>query len=283
MRHWFSQATWEQFWASAVQALATTGLRLAIILIVYWIAKHALFRVVDGTLSRLYNRSAERLGAEDRAKRILTLQTLVRSLIGYVLFFVLILTVLQTLSVNITGILTTAGVAGVAVGFGAQKLVRDVISGFFIVTEDQFAVGDYVTIGQATGVVEEMGLRTTRIRDDKGRVWAIANGDISVVVNHSRGPVATTLDISLPATANVDSVSVAIHEAGANLAQARPDLLTAAPVVEGVAAFDAASITLRIRISARPEKVAAAEMLLRDHIRDVLTEAGILSAPQPAS
>lgn len=270
MTRWFSPQALQHYWETAVEALATTGLRLLIIFLAYWLARHALVRVVDAALSRIQPRATDARSREERARRLLTLQTLARSLIGYVLLFVLILTVLQTLGVNTTGILTTAGVAGVAVGFGAQKLVRDVISGFFIVTEDQFAVGDYVTIGQATGVVEEMGLRTTTIRDAQGRLWAIGNGDITFVVNHSRGPIVSMLDVAVPASYDLAAITQAIDRACEQLAQERPELLEKAPRVEGVAGFDAATVTLRVRVSARPTQLPAAEMAVRQRLHQVL-------------
>jgi small conductance mechanosensitive channel len=94
-------------------------------------------------------------------------------------------------------------VAGLAVGFGAQKLVKDVITGFFLLLEDQYAVGDYVTIGTVTGTVEELGMRITRLRDDDGRLYILSNGDIGQVCNMSRGPLAGVLEVAIAASADV--------------------------------------------------------------------------------
>lgn len=281
MTKWFTPATWERLWATAVETVASTGLRLIVIFVAYWLTHHALFRIVDAALSRVISAADTTRTAEDRRRRLLTLQTLTHSVIGYVLFFVLALTVLQTLGVNIASILTTAGVAGVAVGLGSQKLVRDVIGGFFIVTEDQFAVGDYVTIGQASGVVEEMGLRTTKLRDDQGRVWMIANGDITVVVNHSRGPLAVTLDIPLPAGADHQRAQEVLNRLGETLAQEQAEMFVEPPSVVGVAAFDAGSVTVRVRMQVPPASARAAEMLVRERARTALIDAGVLPKPAP--
>jgi len=278
---WLTVEGLARLWEQALQAVATTGLRLVVILAVYWLARQAIVRVVRAALGRLQPRDTARTGNEERLRRIMTLQTLVTSVVGYVLFFVLVLTVLRTLGVDITGIVTTAGVAGVAVGFGAQKLVRDVISGFFIVTEDQFAVGDYVTIGQAVGKVEEMGLRTTRVRDDQGRLWSIANGDITQVVNHSRGDLSAYLDLSIPASQDPGPVISTISEEGQALADARRDLLSAPLSVEGIVAFDAATYTLRVRMHPRPTRAGEAEVVVRGRLRSRLLEAGVLR-PGPA-
>lgn len=281
MMRWLSHDRLEGLWAGILKSAATAGLRLLLILVVYWLARQALFRLVDAGLTRLRPREALDATAEERRRRLMTLQTLVKSLVGYVLFFVMILTALQTLGVNITGIVTTAGVAGIAVGFGAQKLVRDIISGFFIVTEDQFAVGDYVTIGQATGVVEEMGLRTTRVRDDRGRLWAIANGDIGFVLNQSRGDTAASIDLPIPATSDLDDVTRLIGDTGRQLLDEHPAVFTRAPAVEGVTAFDASTVTLRIGVAAPPTVASQAEMLVRARLRAALMDAGIL--PRPTS
>ena len=94
-------------------------------------------------------------------------------------------------------LLSFASVLGLAIGFGAQRLVRDVITGLFILGEGQFDVGDHVTIGAVTGVVESMELRVTRIRDDQGRIYVVANGDITQVFNASRGDIKLPIDVCL--------------------------------------------------------------------------------------
>ncbi len=269
----------ERLWATATEAVATTGLKLLLIVAIYWAARQTLFRLIDATLARLHSSARSITADEERAKRLRTLQTLARSFVGYVLFFVLTLTVLRALGVDITGIITTAGVAGVAVGFGSQKLVRDIITGVFIVTEDQFAVGDYVTVGQASGIVEEMALRTTRIRDDSGRLWAISNGDISVVVNHSRGAVSAMLDLTIPSSADPDAVTKLIADAGPEILKDLSGILVGPPVTEGVVAFDAASFTLRLRYQANPAVMHEAEIALRTRLRSYLIEREILPKP----
>lgn len=290
MTPWLDAETWHALWVSTVKVVVSVGLRLILITVGYWLVRKALFKVVDGAMARLQSRRAERsdtagqsasVVSDERMGRVRTLQTLVKSLTGYALFFVYALTVLQTLDVNITGIVTTAGVAGVAVGFGAQKLVRDVISGFFIVSEDHFAVGDYVTIGAATGVVEELSLRTTRIRDDQGRVWIVPNGDIGFVLNQSRGPVSATLELPVPAVADVGRLSDEINHLGVALKEERPDLFLEPPRLIGLAGFDATGVTIRVALTGQPEKLTAAQLVLRERLRSLLLDAGYL--PQPVS
>ncbi len=283
MTNWLDADTWQRLWANAIQTLTGIGLRLALICIAYWLARQALFRVVDGAMTRLQNRNiggSDVSASSERLGRLRTLQTMVKSLTGYALFFVFVLTVLQTLDVNITGIVTTAGVAGVAVGFGSQKLVRDVISGFFIVSEDHFSVGDFVTIGSATGVVEELGLRTTRIRDEQGRMWVVPNGDISFVLNQSRGPVITAMEIPVSSVKDIEGLVRCVNEMGVRLRDARPDLFRSSPQLAGLVGFDAAGITARITFESAPRAQGEAQMALRSSLRETLIEAGFLPQPE---
>lgn len=158
--------------------------------IVAIIVGYVVLRVVLGRITRgVLNAGLAKLSGEvlkARQARVRALGSLLSSAIDFVLGFVAIIMILQAAGLNIVPLLTTAGVAGLAIGFGAQKLVRDVISGFFILMDDLYGVGDSVMIAGVTGVVEEIGLRTTRIRDESGKLYVIPNGDVSTVCNHSR-------------------------------------------------------------------------------------------------
>ena len=131
-------------------------------------------------------------------RREKTLLKLLENTLAYVVYFAAIIAVLSAVGIEITGLLAGAGVLGLAVGFGAQSLVKDVITGFFIIFEDQFSVGDYVKIGVAEGTVEEIGLRTTKIKSFTGEVYIIPNGSISQVVNYSLENSLAIVDVSVP-------------------------------------------------------------------------------------
>ncbi|MGC4044019.1 MAG: mechanosensitive ion channel [Armatimonas sp.] len=234
------------------------------VLFLFWIGLRLL-------LSRLIRRLI--FGRVDTA-RVRTLAGLVESLAQFALSFMFLVSALALLDINVTAILGTASVVGLAVGFGAQKLVKDVMTGFFLLLEDQYAVGDYVTIGSASGTVEEVGMRITRIRDDDGRLYIISNGDIATVCNHSRGPVQGTLDIPLGAMADVAHATEVLDAA---LKQSQESLgLPKPPVIEGVATAEAAKTVLRIGFIAptnqRPVQVS---LKLREVARVALTDAGI--------
>ena len=212
-----------------------------------------------------------------QAARLKTLAGLIDSIVGYVLTFVFGVMLLRAFDLDPIPLLTTASVAGLAVGFGAQKLVKDVISGFFILLENQYAVGDYVTIGAATGTVEEVGMRTTRLRDDSGKLYILSNGDITQVVNQSRGAVESWLEIGVAAGTEIGKATETINAAGTELAAQHPELgFAQPPAVQGLGGMDGAKLTLRVTCPVTaPAHLAEAQVALRSLIHQRLVEAGI--------
>lgn len=184
MKIW-SGEYWAEVWARHIESALSAATRIVFILVAYFVVRFILLRIMDGfARSMLAKVSKDRLAA--REARIRSLHTLFSSTVSFVLGFVALVMVMQAAGINVVPLLTTASVAGIAVGFGAQKLVRDWIAGIFILIEDQYGVGDTVTIGTVTGVVEELGMRTTRIRGEDGSLYIIPNGDITQVCNRSR-------------------------------------------------------------------------------------------------
>jgi small conductance mechanosensitive channel len=263
-----------KFWSNA---LDTTG-RVAGIFIVYLILRAVLRRFVNRVLVPIVLRTSQTDGLH--AARLRTLAGLLNSVLGYVLTFVLGIMLLRAFNLDPIPLLTTASVAGLAVGFGAQKLVKDVISGFFILLENQYAVGDYVTIGTVTGVVEDVGMRTTRVRDDVGKLYMISNGDITQVCNQSRGAVATFIEIGVAAATDISSATDVINKAGKEISEARKDLNFAKPPsVQGIGGMDAAKITLRVSCPTdNPAGLTDAQIALRGRIHQDLVAAGIALA-----
>jgi len=153
--------------------------------IMVFLAALILTSTVRGVIRRRMNRRA---GQNLRAD---TLSKLLRSITTYVVWFLAVIQILKVgLNVDVTSIIAAAGVLGIAVGFGAQSLVKDVITGFFLLFENQFSVGEYVTIDNFTGVVKELGLRSTKICGENGDVFTIPNGAIAKVINHGTEPPA---------------------------------------------------------------------------------------------
>jgi len=246
------------------------------IILIYVLLRWTLRRLVDRVLMPVLAQGAKRVDPT-QAARLKTLASLVNSTISYVLTFVFGLMLLRAFRLDPTPLLTTAGVAGLAVGFGAQKLVKDMISGFFILLENQYGIGDYVTVGAVTGTVEEVGLRTTRIRDDSGKLYILSNGDITQVCNQSRGAVASFLEIGVAFGTDIGKATEIINKAGEELVREQPDLgFAEPPAVQGLGAMDAAKLTLRVSCPVTaPAKLTQAQIALRGLAHQRLVEAEI--------
>ena len=145
-------------------------------------------------------------------QRARTLSTVLRSAMVAVIWVVAVLTVLPELGVHLGAFVATATIIGGALAFGAQTLVRDVIAGFFVLAEDQYGVGDVVDVGHATGTVERVSLRSTRLRDSEGRVWWVPNGQIVRVANLTQEFANAVIDLAFPLTADVGTVTSTVNE-----------------------------------------------------------------------
>ena len=238
---------------------------LAKILIFFVVVRFVAYRLTDRVLKRAAQRATFEASLVS-AGRLKTVATLTRSTVFYALVFVSGIMVLRVFDLDVGPVLTAAGVVGLAVGFGAQKLVRDIISGFFIVLENQYAVGEYVTIGGATGVIEELGMRVTQIRDDAGKLVVIPNGDIGQVVNHSRGPILASLEIAVSADADLDKVRAAIDAAGEHVAK-HVEGIVSPPKADGISAMDGAKVVIRVSGEVKPGRQDAVQTALREQIR----------------
>jgi small conductance mechanosensitive channel len=172
--------------------------------------------------------------------------------------------VLNTLGFDVLPFLAGAGIIGLVVGFGAQSMINDVVSGFFILFENIYLVGDYVEVGPARGIVEAIEFRTTRIRDGEGRLHIIRNGDMKPVINYSRDYAVAVVAVDVSYDADLDRVFKSLREAGAVLRARNPDVL-AETEVEGITAFGANALTVRTSTRVKPgrhESVAATLRLM---------------------
>jgi small conductance mechanosensitive channel len=261
--------TSEEFWVLVqFRALSIIGIVLLMLLV-----RFVAYRLIDRVLRSL---TARESGATAiiAVGRIRTLGGLIKSILFYVIIFVGGVMILRVFSFDPTAILTAAGVVGVAVGFGAQKLVRDIISGFFILLENQYSVGEYITIGAVTGTVVELGMRVTRLRDDVGKLIIIANGDITLVTNHSRGPIHANLEVSVAPDSDLTRVRAVIDSVGSQVAGQVEGILTP-PACSGVTAMDSTKITLRISSSVSPGRQDAVQLALREALRQRFIEEDI--------
>jgi len=240
----------------------------AIIILV--IAK-AVLRVIRVLVDHWFAEERQPLVGKKRAR---TLSALTLSVMRYVVYFVAGIMVLQTFGVNTGSIIASAGIAGLAIGFGAQNLVKDVISGFFILFEDQFSVGEYVTVAGVTGTVEELGLRSTTIREWTGHVHTIPNGEIVQVKNYERNPILAVVAVNIAYEADIDEAIAVINKTLGKLFNEREDILEM-PTVLGVEALSESSVDLKVTAKCRTGQQWAVEREMRKRIKQDLDAAGI--------
>ncbi|MEK5052927.1 mechanosensitive ion channel family protein [Niallia sp. FSL K6-0212] len=209
-------------------------------------------------------------------RREATLIKLLENTITYVVYFIAIMMALSVFHIDVKALLAGAGIVGLAIGFGAQSLVKDIITGFFIIFEDQFSVGDQVRIGTYEGVVEEIGLRTTKIKGFTGEVNIIPNGSIVDVTNFSINNSKAIVDVSIAYQGDINRAEKVILELIEKLPEQYEDIV-GVPELLGVQNIQAAEVTIRVVAETLPTKHHAIARILRKEIKNVLDENGIES------
>lgn len=207
-------------------------------------------RMLHALITRSVRTVVERGGESQR--RLTTLQGILASSLSYVVYFIAVLFILSTFGLNwkaLAPLLGAASVLGLAIGFGAQKLVRDVITGLFILAEGQFDVGDWVTIGAVTGQIEDMGLRVTRLRDEQGRLYVIANGDITQVTNASRGRIRLNVEFPVQMSPGYEETLRLVQDVAEQVRAERIPGSDAGPAATvAVVGMSAATLTVRVTL-----------------------------------
>jgi small conductance mechanosensitive channel len=253
------------------------GIRLVVIATgAYLLARGAHF-LIESLQIFLVSRDSNQMGVLERKKRIATLGQLLRVVATLLVVGVAVLMTLSLFSVDIRPILTGAGIAGLAVGFGAQNLVRDVIAGFFLILEDQVRLGDVVSINGKSGLVEAIRLRTIVLRGHDGTVHVIPNGVINDLSNMTKDFSYAVLDIAIPYEQNVDEVIDVLKAVAADV-QAdpvhRPNILEPLEVL-GIEAFNESSVQLRVRLKTVPIQQWNVARELRRRIKIAFEARGI--------
>ena len=223
------------------------------------------------------------LDALERAKRAKTLGSVIRNFTTALVTVVAVLMVLKELELDIAPVLASAGVVGLAVGFGAQTLVRDIISGFFLILEDQVRVGDVAAINGQAGLVEAINLRTIVLRDAEGTVHVFPNGAVTTLANRSKDFSYYVIDLGISYTEDPDRVIALLREIGATLQadEAFGPLILEPLEIMGVDAFADWWMTLKLRIKTVPQKQWEVGRELRRRIVKTFEEHGI-EIPMPA-
>lgn len=268
-------------------------LQIVFIVVVAWLASRFLRGAVRRVVRRIKERGVGieiRLGEGDstvstrRSQRLDALSTVISSAVSFVVWTIAGLMILgTTFGLDITPLLAGAGILGIAIGFGAQDLVKDVISGLFLLAEDQYGVGDSVDLGDASGVVEGISLRTTRVRDVTGTLWFIPNGEIKRVGNKSQQWSRAIIDVDIAYDSDIDEAAAVIKRVADGMA-AEDDwkpIILEPPEIWGVEALGANGVTLRLVVKTRPGEQWAMARELRRRIKQALQHASIeLPFPQ---
>lgn len=279
--------------AGAITVFGETTLRIAVTVIGGLLVALLLRYFIHRTTARLV-RAAEPLarfgrsaggtasvslgGASDRrTQRADTLDSVLGSTVNVVVGVVVLVTVMQQLGWNVGPILASAGIVGVAVGFGAQSLVKDLISGIFMLLEDQYGVGDTIDIGTVSGTVEAVALRITRIRDASGTLWYCRNGEILRVGNQSQGWSRAVVDVRVDPVGSLDRAREVLAHTAAKLA-ADPSyaaVVLAEPTVSFGGDMAAAGLHLQVTVKTASGEQSRVASELRRRIRAALAEAEI--------
>ncbi len=207
-------------------------------------------------------------------RRQQTLSKLLSNVVAYVVYFIAAVSILSTFTIDITGLIAGAGVLGLAVGFGAQNLVRDVITGFFIIFEDQFSVGDYVRVGVAEGTVEEIGLRTTKVKAWTGELFIFPNGTITDVVNFSIHNSIAVVDVNISYESDITRVESLIMEFLDTLQDRYEQIIKPAELL-GVQNLTTTEIVMRITAETLPMQHFAVARGMRRDLKDFLDQRGV--------
>jgi small conductance mechanosensitive channel len=259
----------------AVRWGLTHGINVAIIIIGAFIV----VRVANLAIDHLQFKLARNKASTDLEwqRRATTLGRILTSLVSAVVGFLTILMLLRELSIDVMPILTGAGIAGLAVGFGAQNLVRDVISGFFLILEDQVRIGDLARINGTTGIVEQINLRTILVRDGEGAVHVFPNGTITALANLSKQFAYAVVDIKVSYNENIDRVLGTIREVGAAV-ERDPVFgkLVHGPIeILGVTSLDGGAANIQVRFKTLPLNQGKVANELRRRLMGTFVARGI--------
>jgi len=267
-----------------VDALVRTGASVATIVVVALAVRFVVNRVIahiatgaglPGLLSVLRRRrgvsEAERaaaFGSARRAQRARTVGSVVRSGATILIFGTAAMMVLGQFGVNLAPVLASAGVLGLAVGFGAQNLVKDFLSGIFMLLEDQYGVGDHVDLGDAVGTIERVGLRTTTVRDVSGMLWHVRNGTIERVGNGSQDHAVAVVDVPLALDADTARATTVARDAAVRAVaeQGHDHDVLDTPQVLGVEAVSTTGMTLRLTATTRPGRQWAVQRAMTERV-----------------
>ena len=292
---WTFDLTGSERWASAVDSLLATPAKIGLILVVAVMANYMVRRAIRRFAGRIANPEAHaRLRRRFRrrpsagvidtgvlslrsAARADTLTQVLRSVATAGIWAIAVTMILGEIGVNLGPLIAGAGIAGVAIGFGAQSLVKDFLSGLFMLVEDQYGVGDVIDAGEATGVVEAVTLRTTKLRDLEGTVWHIPNGQIARVGNKSQQWARALVDVNVAYRTDIDEAQAVIKRVADELCRSTQwrTKVIGQPEIWGVEALGPDAVAIRLVVKTKPGEQFDFMRALRRRLVEAMKSAGI--------
>lgn len=284
-----------EFWAVTADWALDRPIRILLIILAAWVIKRILQRAVvrftraianppeSDALTLLRERGPGRLLIEETARqraeaRAETIALVLRSVIAAAVWGVAALLVLGQLNIDLAPLIAGAGIGGIALGFGAQSVVKDFLSGLFMLIEDQYGVGDVIDIGPAVGTVEAVSLRSTTLRDVKGTVWHVPNGEITRIGNYSQLWSRALIDVEVAYDVDLRHAQGVIQKVADDMWEDPDwggDELMERPEVWGVQDLGASGIAIRLVVKTEPSMQWAVERELRLRVKEALDQAGI--------
>jgi moderate conductance mechanosensitive channel len=286
----------------AIWGVAETPVRLVGLVVFAFVARWLVHRTIDRLASQAAGfvppklpgngkgpkflrtsptRAARTPYSERRGQRAHALASLFKSITTAVVGTIVVLMVLDALGFSLAPLLASAGIAGAAIAFGAQNLVKDFLSGVFMLIEDQFGVGDVINMGDIVGTVEGVSLRVTRVRDGDGVLWHIRNGEVLRIGNKSQGWSALTLDVDMAYDEDVDRVEALLNETAAAMAEEEEwrDKFIEAPSSVGIQQVTSTAVTVRLLGKCVANEQFAVERELRQRIKSVFDQEAVKVPP----
>jgi small-conductance mechanosensitive channel len=284
---------------STLSWLASDGLLILVTILLAVLARWFLHRLIGRFVKTVTSRRAADAASSGAAGRVLatatgldnarhsarvqTMASLLRSISTFVVGIIAGLTVLDIIGLPVAPLLASAGVGGLALGFGAQSLVKDFLSGIFMIFEDQYGVGDVVDTGEAIGTVEEVTLRVTRLRDADGITWYVRNGEIIRIGNRSKGYSTALVDMPISYREDVQRVLGILREASTEFGtdEEWSARLIEPPTVLGVDSITGQTVTVRVLAKCQPGENFGVQRELRQRLKTALDAAGVEAPPLP--
>ncbi len=242
-------------------------------LVLAWIA----YRLAAGLIHRVLRPLEGSADYTARVQRARTLDPLLTNITKYVVAFIVGVIVLQELGIDVRALVVSAGVVGLAISLGAQGLIKDVITGFFLLFEGLLVVGDVVEVGPHVGVVESVGLRITKIRKFTGELRVVPNSDLTAFGHHTAGWARALVEVGIPRDQDVEYALQALESVGRAFREAHRDRVLEPPVAEGIVRFGENEMVLRLHVRVDAAEKSSLELELRRRVKDALEAAGIWS------